>query len=68
MLLAAAKMDDDYKKNLLPTDFENWNQIIDYIGETEKNNNKIQGYDKVELPPFVKNALITIVQRAQNEN
>ena len=26
-LLAAAKMDDDYKKNLLPTDFADWTEI-----------------------------------------
>ncbi len=60
-LLAAAKMDDDYKKNLLPTDFQNWNQITDCIGNTG-NYKKLQGYDAVELPPFIRDALIKIVK------
>lgn len=53
-LLAAAKMDDDYKKNLLPTDFKDWNEIIDV--------EKIEGYEAAELPPFVKAALIKAIK------
>jgi adenosylcobinamide hydrolase len=60
-LLAAAKMDDDYKKNLLPTDFQNWNQITGYIGNSE-DCKKLQGYEAVELPPFIKDALIKMVK------
>jgi hypothetical protein len=60
-LLAAAKMDDDYKKNLLPIDFQNWNQITDCIGITD-DYKKLHGYTAVELPPFIKNALINIVK------
>ena len=60
-LLAAAKMDDDYKKNLLPTDFQSWNQITDCIGNTE-NYKKLRDYDSVELPPFIRDALIRIVK------
>jgi adenosylcobinamide amidohydrolase len=49
-LLAAAKMDDDFKKNLLPADFQNWNQIT-----------SAKGIEAVGLPPFVKEALLKIV-------
>lgn len=59
-LLAATKMDDDYKKNLLPADFQNWNQIREASGVYEK----LQGYGNVELPPFIKDALINIVRDA----
>ncbi len=62
-LLAAAKMDDDYKKNLLPTDFQNWNQITGGIG-TFEDFKKLQGYEAVELPPFIKATLIKIVKTA----
>jgi adenosylcobinamide hydrolase len=56
-LLAAARMDDDYKKNLLPTDFTSWSQIT---GCEECK--KLKGYEAVELPPFIKDALIKIVK------
>jgi hypothetical protein len=46
-------MDDDYKKNLLPTDFTNWSQI------TGSENSKA-----AQLPPFIKDALINIVKAA----
>ncbi len=49
-LLAAAKMDDDYKKNLLPADFQSWSQIS---GSAE---------DAAELQPFVKKALLKIIK------
>jgi adenosylcobinamide amidohydrolase len=65
-LLAAAKMDDDYKKNLLPADFLNWNQITDCIGATEKEYTTPQNYDAVDLPPFIKATLIKIVKTAKN--
>ena len=53
-LLAAAKMDDDYKKNLRPTDFKDWNQIVGA--------EKVEGYEAAELPPFVKAALIRAIK------
>jgi adenosylcobinamide amidohydrolase len=59
-LLAAAKMDDDYKKNLLPIDFRNWPQMADTLEDYKK----LQGYNASELPPFIKNALIRIVRAA----
>jgi adenosylcobinamide hydrolase len=67
-LLAAAKMDDDYKKNLLPTDFSDWNDISKCFGTytaTKQNCSKLPSYDSVDLPPFLKYALIKIVKNAQ---
>jgi adenosylcobinamide hydrolase len=60
VLLAAAKMDDDYKKNLLPTDFQTWVQMTG----TSEDCKKMQGYENVKLPPFIKDALIKIVRTA----
>jgi len=68
-LLAAAKMDDDYKKNLLPTDFTGWEEESKCFGEffTYKNDCLNQrDYPEVDLPPFVKHALIKIVKKAQS--
>jgi adenosylcobinamide hydrolase len=59
-LLAAAKMDDDYKKNLLPTGFQSWAQMA----EGTEDYKSLKGYDVAELPPFTKNALIRIVKWA----
>ncbi|HSV49148.1 MAG TPA: adenosylcobinamide amidohydrolase [Candidatus Acidoferrales bacterium] len=56
-LLAAARMDDDYKKNLLPTDFKDWNQITGC-----EDCKTLQGYEAAQLPPFIKNVLINIVK------
>ena len=58
-LLAASRIDDDYKKNLLPTDFTSWSQITG-CAECKK----LQGYEAVELPPFIKDAIIKIVKAA----
>lgn len=60
-LMAAAKMDDDYKKNLLPTDFKDWREVTAYIG-APKGHHKLEGYESVELPPFVKDTLIEILK------
>jgi adenosylcobinamide hydrolase len=59
-MLAAARMDDDYKKNLLPTDFSSWSQITDC-----EECKKLKGYETVQLPPFIKDALIKIVKAAR---
>jgi adenosylcobinamide hydrolase len=67
-LLAAAKMDDDYKKNLLPTDFADWNDISKCFGTytaAKQECSKLPNYDSVELPLFLKHALIKIVKNAQ---
>jgi len=64
-LLAAAKMDDDYKKNLLPVDFDNWTQATDGFTDFAKHKNncsKLPNYQSVDLPPFVKQALLAIIK------
>jgi adenosylcobinamide amidohydrolase len=69
-LLAATKMDDDYKKNLLPTDFTDWMEISKFFGLCKQNKikcTKTPNYEFVELPPFLKHTLINIVRNAQSE-
>jgi hypothetical protein len=65
MLLAAAKMDDDYKKNLLPADFDNWVQVIEgFAGFTKHriDTSEFPNYDSADLPPFLKQVLVAIVK------
>jgi adenosylcobinamide amidohydrolase len=69
-LLAATKMDDDYKKNLLPTDFADWTDISKFFGtcpQKEIECIKTPNYEVVDLPPFIKQTLIKIVRNAQSE-
>jgi adenosylcobinamide hydrolase len=69
-LLAAMKMDDDYKKNLLPTDFADWIEISKFFGtcaQKELESVKTPNYESVDLPPFIKHTLIKIVRNAQSE-
>jgi adenosylcobinamide amidohydrolase len=63
VLLAASKMDDDYKKNLLPIDYKNWESITKCFAFSEKDCEQLPGSSKVDLPPFLKEALITIVKK-----
>ena len=68
-LLAAAKMDDDFKKNLLPTDFTDWMQTSKFFGlgtQNKPENTKTPNYEFVDLPPFIKHTLINIVRKAQS--
>ncbi len=67
-LLAAAKMDDDYNKNLLPADFEDWTQATKGFNEfvLKINLAELRNYDKVDLPPFLKQALVAIVKYYSN--
>lgn len=70
-LLAAAKMDDDYKKNLLPTDFMDWNKASKCFGAltcTKLGYSKIPNYECVDLPPFLKYVLIRIIQENRKQN
>jgi len=70
-LLAATKMDDDYKKNLLPTDFTDWKEISKFFGtsaQKELESIKTPNYEFVDLPPFIKHTLIKIVRNAQSEH
>jgi adenosylcobinamide amidohydrolase len=66
-LLAASKLDDDYHQNLLPGDFDNWCQAIEGFSEFIENKvdpSKLVNYDKVDLPPFIKQALVVIVSNS----
>jgi hypothetical protein len=69
-LLAATKMDDDYKKNLLPTDFADWNEASKCFGASEISKtdcSKNPNYSSVDLPPFIKQALIKILKNARSK-
>jgi adenosylcobinamide amidohydrolase len=59
-LLAAAKLDDDYKKKLLPTDFKDWETEGKSIDKTDYSD--LPNYSAVNLPPFIKTALIKAVK------
>jgi adenosylcobinamide amidohydrolase len=69
-MLAATKLDDDYKKNLLPTEFSDWIEISKFLGASRQNKlecKKTPNYEFVDLPPFLKHTLIDIVRNAQSE-
>jgi hypothetical protein len=66
-LLAAAKLDDDYKKNLLPAELGDVNKLSKCFGicaSSKQDSSKVPDYDLVDLPPFLKQALINIVRDA----
>jgi adenosylcobinamide amidohydrolase len=66
-LLAAAKLDDDLKKNLLPAELGDTTELskcFGIIGPSKADYSKMPGYDSVDLPPFLKHALINIVGEA----
>ena len=68
-LLAAAKLDDDVKKNLLPAELGDVAQLSKCFCNptyTMDNCSKLLNYDSVGLPPFLKQALIKIVREAFN--
>ncbi len=70
LLLAAAKMDDDYKKNLLSAELgdpERVTKYFDNLAPLRSNSSKPSGSDLVDLPPYVKHALISIVQEAYSK-
>ncbi|XHH07962.1 MAG: adenosylcobinamide amidohydrolase [Candidatus Bathyarchaeia archaeon] len=63
-LLAAAKLDDDSKKGLLPNDFGDVEKLsIDFGSLIGKKSVKetISGYAEINLPPFTKQAAIAIL-------
>jgi len=69
-LLAAAKLDDDYKKNLLPAELGDASKLSNCFGSlapSQQDCSKMPGYDSVDLPPFLKHALIKIVMDALSE-
>jgi adenosylcobinamide hydrolase len=60
-LFAAAKMDDDYKKGLLPTDFKDWETAIN--ANVEEDYSSLPNYYTAGLPPFTKATLIKIIKK-----
>lgn len=69
-LLTAAKLDDDAKKNLLPVGLEDLAELSKCFGNlvrAELDCSKVPSYDSVDLPPFLKHALIKIVTDSLSE-
>jgi adenosylcobinamide hydrolase len=65
LLLTTAKMDDDYKKNLLPIDYKDWSTASQTLCGT--NLADTPNYSSVDLPPFIKTALIRILKTAPSQ-
>ena len=63
-LLAAVKLDDDVNKGLIPEGIERFTELSKNFGLDSQDNSALPGYDNVELPPFLKNALIKTVKDA----
>ena len=71
-LMAAAKLDDDVKRGLIPVEFGNIAEVSQRFGSLisggtrpEARDQKCvteQEFDLVDLPPFLKQALINIIQ------
>ncbi len=69
-LLAAAKLDDDVEKNLLPVELGEASDLSRCFGNSAlstEGGSKSLGYDSVDLPPFLKQVLIKIVREAFTE-
>jgi adenosylcobinamide amidohydrolase len=65
-LMAAAKLDDDVKKGLIPAEFGNITDLSEKFGNLirEKKVTKAKpALDLVDLPPFLKQALFSILQK-----
>ncbi|MGA2682301.1 MAG: adenosylcobinamide amidohydrolase [Candidatus Bathyarchaeia archaeon] len=65
-LLAASKMDDDVKKNLLPAelgDAETLSKCFANLANTIEGCSELPSYEQVDLPPFLRQALIKIVKK-----
>ena len=77
-LLAAAKLDDDVKKGLIPKEIRNVNLLSSQYSEMFLASNIINDakiinqIDEVNLPPFTKHVLITFLMNnnltEKNEN
>jgi adenosylcobinamide hydrolase len=69
-LLAAAKLDDDNKKHLLPAELGDAVELSKCFGNLARSQfdcSKVPGYDAVDLPMFIKHALINIVRESLSE-
>jgi adenosylcobinamide amidohydrolase len=63
-LLAAAKLDDDVNKGLIPTGIDGFSELSKNFGLLSQDCSGLPGYDRVDLPTFLKNVLIKIVKNA----
>jgi adenosylcobinamide amidohydrolase len=66
-LLAAAKLDDDVKKKLFPTETVDASQLSECIRSLalyKQDYTKMPNYEEVDLPPFLKHTLIMFVKGA----
>jgi adenosylcobinamide amidohydrolase len=66
-LLAAAKLDDEYQKNLLPAELGDVAELSRCFGNLTRSQTECSNphkYDTVDLPPFIKYSLIKIVKDA----
>jgi adenosylcobinamide amidohydrolase len=63
-LLAAAKLDDDVNKDLIPVGIEGFVELSKNFGLYSQDCSALPGYDRVNLPPFLKNALVKAVKDA----
>ncbi|MGD0450328.1 MAG: adenosylcobinamide amidohydrolase [Candidatus Bathyarchaeia archaeon] len=66
-LLAAAKLDDDVKKNLLPPELGDVADLSKYFGRLspgQSDCSKLRGYDLADLPPLLKHVLVKIVSES----
>jgi adenosylcobinamide amidohydrolase len=63
-LLAAAKLDDDVNKGLIPSGIERFADLSKNFGLNPQDCSLLPDYESVNLPPFLKNALIRTVKNS----
>jgi len=70
-LLAAARLDDDFKKNMLLGEFGDVNELSKCFGigvSSKKDCSNLPNFDSVDLPPFLKYSLIEIVRETRSKS
>jgi adenosylcobinamide amidohydrolase len=70
-LLAATKLDEDFKKKILPSELGDAAELSKCFGNPARSLRdccQVPDYDSVDLPPFLKHALIKIVMEALSES
>ena len=72
VLLAAAKMDEDVKKGLVPSEFGSVDAVSKRFGGLLSAQNRTSegegSYGVVDLPPFTKQVLINIIKTSRSRN
>ena len=70
-LFAATKLDDDVKKNLLPSELGDVAELSKYFGSLSQGSldcSNLKAYDAVDLPPFLKQVLIKVVKESVSKS